>query len=252
MPSFDQFKEVFITVSTRYFIFAGIAWFIWYVLLRKKIQYKKIQKRFPINKDYRRELLYSLSTMCFFAIVPVLILFTPFRQYTQYYPKIHTHSMLYFWLAIPLMFIIHDTYFYWTHRLMHHPKLFKIIHLVHHKSNNPSPWTAYAFHPFEAIFEAGIILVLLMIMPLTKLHLLIFFLVMIAYNVYGHLGWELYPKNFSKHWLGKWVNTSVNHNQHHQYFKGNYGLYFLWWDRWMKTIRKDYETSFEEIKQRSV
>lgn len=42
-------------------------------------------------------------------------------------------------------------------------------------------------------------------------------------------------------------NTSVNHNQYHQYFKGNYGLYFLVWDRLMGTIRNDNEQLFEEI-----
>jgi sterol desaturase/sphingolipid hydroxylase (fatty acid hydroxylase superfamily) len=70
---------------------------------------------------------------------------------------------------------------------------------------------------------------------------------MIVYNVYGHLGYELYPKGFNKHWLGRWINTSVNHNQHHQYFTGNYGLYFTFWDRIMGTIRKDYDQRFEEV-----
>ncbi len=74
---------------------------------------------------------------------------------------------------------------------------------------------------------------------------------MLMYNVYGHLGYELYPKGFNKNRIGKWINTSVNHNQHHQYFKGNYGLYFLWWDRWMKTIRKDYDDKFEAVKSSS-
>jgi sterol desaturase/sphingolipid hydroxylase (fatty acid hydroxylase superfamily) len=73
---------------------------------------------------------------------------------------------------------------------------------------------------------------------------------MIIYNVYGHLGYEIYPKWFSRHPLGKWINTSVNHNQHHQYFKGNYGLYFLFWDRLMGTIRKDYEDQFEAVGSR--
>ncbi|MEI7983754.1 MAG: sterol desaturase, partial [Bacteroidota bacterium] len=26
------------------------------------------------------------------------------------------------------------------HRLIHHPLLFKRVHLVHHQSTNPSPW----------------------------------------------------------------------------------------------------------------
>jgi sterol desaturase/sphingolipid hydroxylase (fatty acid hydroxylase superfamily) len=42
----------------------------------------------------------------------------------------------------------------------------------------------------------------------------------------------------------------VNHNLHHQYFKGNYGLYFLFWDRMMGTIRNDYDERFEEVKSR--
>lgn len=61
----------------------------------------------------------------------------------------------------------------------------------------------------------------------------------------------MYPKNFSRHWLGRWINTSISHNQHHQYFKDNYGLYTLIWDRLFGTIRKDYEEKFEEVKGRS-
>jgi len=64
----------------------------------------------------------------------------------------------------------------------------------------------------------------------------------------SHLGYELYPTGFSKSRSGRWINTSVNHNFHHQFFKGNYGLYFLWWDRWMGTLRPDYDQRFDEIK----
>lgn len=238
-------------ISMRYFVFAGIVWLIWYVLLRKKIAFKKIQLRFPENKDYQREIFYSLITMIIFALVPSFILGTSFREHTLFYSNIHQYSMWWFYLAFPLMLIIHDTYFYWMHRFMHHPKLFKIFHLLHHKSVNPSPWAAYAFYPTEALIEAGIFVMFIFIMPLTFLHFFIFFLFMIIYNVYGHLGWELYPQGFSKHWLGKWINTSVNHNQHHQFFKGNYGLYFLWWDRWMGTIREDYDSKFDEVKKRT-
>ena len=245
-----DFKEAFTHVAVRYFIFAGIVWALWYVIFRKKILHKKIQPKFPSNKDYKREIFYSVITMFIFGLVPAVILGTSFRKYTQYYTDIHQHSLLCFWLAFPLTFLIHDAYFYWMHRLMHDPKLFKAVHVVHHKSTNPSPWAAYAFHPLEAVIEAGIFFVFVMIMPVMKIHLFVFFIVMIAYNVYGHLGWEIYPKGFSKSTIGRWINTSVNHNQHHQYFKGNYGLYFLWWDRWMKTIRDDYDARFEEVKSR--
>ena len=238
-------------VSTRYFYIAGIAFLIGYVLLSKWLVHKKIQQRFPRVKDYLREIGYSIITMLFFAFVPLLLIKDPsIEPHTTHYTKIEEHGWFYFYAAFPLMFIIHDTYFYWTHRLMHHPKVFKFFHLVHHQSTNPSPWAAYAFHPLEAIVEVGITAVFLFTIPIHSLHLPIFFLFSIIYNVYGHTGYEIYPKGFSKNWVGKWINTSVNHNLHHQYFKGNYGLYFLFWDRMMGTIRTDYDERFEEVKTR--
>jgi len=129
---------------------------------------------------------------------------------------------------------------------MHHPRLFRYFHLVHHQSTNPSPWAAYAFHPLEAIIEVGIFAVFIFTIPVHTTHIILFFLLSILYNVYGHLGWELYPKGFNTSFVGRWINTSVSHNQHHKYFKGNYGLYFLFWDRWMKTLRAEYDDAFEK------
>lgn len=244
------FKDVII-IGSRYLIIASIAFLIFYVLLRRMIQSKKIQQKFPAFKDYAREIIFSMLTIFIMAFIPALILGSPeMRSHTKFYTDINQQGMLWFVLAFPIMAIMHDTYFYWMHRLMHHPSVFKFVHLIHHKSTNPSPFAAYAFHPLEAIVEAGIFIVFVFTIPVHLFHLLFFFLFMIVYNVYGHLGWELYPKGFSKHWVGKWVNTSVNHNQHHQYFKGNYGLYFLFWDRMMGTIRKDYDERFDEVKGR--
>jgi sterol desaturase/sphingolipid hydroxylase (fatty acid hydroxylase superfamily) len=235
-------------IGSRYFMVAALFFFLFYVAIKNKVFYKKIQQRFPSLNDYAREIGYSVLTIIIFAFVPLFVLQYPsISRHTTYYMKIEQYGWLYFFLAFPLMLLIHDTYFYWLHRLMHHKKLFKIFHLVHHKSTNPSPWAAYAFHPLEAVVEAGIFVVFLFTLPIHKLHLLIFFFFMIVYNVYGHLGYELYPKGFNKHWLGKCINTSLNHNQHHKYFKGNYGLYFTFWDRAMGTIRKDYDQRFEEI-----
>jgi len=244
--------SIFTLVSLRYFVIAGLAFLIWYVILKKKVAFKKIQLRFPTLKDYQREILYSLMTIVIFTLVPWILLGNPeIKKHTTWYSNINEHSQLYFWLAFPLMLLMHDTYFYWMHRLMHHPGLFKVLHLVHHQSVNPSPWAAFAFHPLEAVIEIGILVVYLFTIPVMKVHLFFFFLFMMVYNVYGHLGWELYPKNFQRTWIGRWINTSINHNQHHQYFKGNYGLYFLFWDRLLGTIRTDYNEKYDEVKNRA-
>jgi sterol desaturase/sphingolipid hydroxylase (fatty acid hydroxylase superfamily) len=246
-----DFIDVFLKISIRYFILAGIAFFLLYVLLKNRIGFKKIQSRYPAPSDYQREILFSILTMLIFTSIVFALLKRPaIRQHTTFYTHISDHGWLYFWLAFPLMFFMHDAYFYFTHRLIHHKKLFKIFHLVHHKSTNPSPWAAYAFHPLEAFVEAGIFVIFLFTIPIHLLHIGLFFLFMIVYNIYGHTGWEMYPKGFNKHWLGRWVNTSVNHNQHHQYFKGNYGLYTLIWDRLFGTVRQDYDQKFEEVKNK--
>lgn len=251
MPLLNTWEQIAFVIALRYFILAGLAFLIWYILLKKKLSFKKIQLRFPDSKDYIREISFSVITIFIFSSVPYFLLRPPVRNYTLFYSEIATYGWLWFWLAFPVMLFLHDAYFYFTHRFMHHPVLFKWVHLIHHKSTNPSPWAAFAFHPLEALVEVGIVVVFIFCMPLCRYHLFFFFLLMMVYNVYGHLGWEIYPKGFSKSRIGKWINTSVNHNQHHQYFKGNYGLYFLWWDRWFNTIRSDYDSKFDEVKNRT-
>ncbi len=247
----SDYLKIFQHISIRYFMVAGIAFLFFYLLFSRFISYKKIQSKFPNSKDYIREIGYSFFTMALFAFVPFFIVKNPaVAVHTTLYKNISDHGWLYFFLAFPLMAIMHDTYFYWMHRLMHNKKLFKIFHVVHHQSTNPSPWAAYSFHPFEAVIEMGIYPIFLFTIPIHYLHFFIFFFFSIVYNVYGHLGYELYSKNFSSSKFGKWINTSVSHNQHHQYFKGNYGLYFTFWDRMMGTMREDYDQKFEEVTSR--
>ncbi len=226
-------------IASHYFFVAGMAFLMLYIVLQSKFVARKIQKNFPEKSDYMREIGYSVCTMLIFAAVPLFIVENPLIEpYTTYYRDVTEHGWLYFFLAFPLMFLIHDTYFYWTHRLMHKKSLFEFFHAIHHRSSNPSPWTAYSMHPWEALVQAGNFVVFLTVLPVHPLHLSIFFFLMIIYDVYGHLGYELYPKGFAKHWLGKWVNTSVGHNYHHRYFQGNYSFYFLFWDRLMGTLKK--------------
>ncbi len=246
-----QFARLLLNTAGKYFFIAVPVFAVFYILLRKKISFKKIQFKFPKNEDYAREMLFSAMSIIIFAVPPLIILFTPsIRIHTKFYLQISQHGWVYFILAFPLMLIMHDTYFYWAHRAMHSPRLFKWVHLVHHRSVNPSPLAAYAFHPLEAVVESLIFVIFLFTIPINPAHLQFFFGFSMLYNVYGHLGFELYPKGFNKHWFGKWMNTSVSHNQHHQYFKGNYGLYFTFWDRMMGTMRKDYDDSYTKLKER--
>lgn len=239
-------------ITLRYFIVAGVFFLIFYIFKKKKWSYKKIQQRFPVKKDYAREIGYSMLTIVIFIIVAMIVFVSPLRQYTQIYREFSDYGWGYFTLSFFMIILLHDTYFYWMHRMIHHPKLFKNVHRVHHLSYNPSPWAAFAFHPLEAILEAFIIIIVVFLFPVHRFAIIAFIFFMMIYNVYGHLGYELFPKNANKHRILKWFNTSINHNQHHQYARSNYGLYFRWWDEWMGTTDKEYDRTYNEVKNRTV
>ena len=154
------------TTTLRYFGIAGLVFLIFYVLLKKPMQYRRIQPLVQKWKNYRRDIGFSLLTVIIFATIGSLV-FVVFRPYTQLFRDPLQYGWGYFILSFPTMLLIHDAYFYWVHRIMHHPKLYKRIHHVHHLSTNPSPWTAYAFHPLEAILEAGIIPLIAFSLPVS-------------------------------------------------------------------------------------
>lgn len=86
-------------IGVRYFIVAGLAFVIFYLLLQGKLSYKKIQKKFPRNKDYAREIGYSILTICIFALVPLTILHVPeIKTHTFFYTDIHKYGWLYSFL----------------------------------------------------------------------------------------------------------------------------------------------------------
>ncbi len=240
----SSFPHTYYKIGIRYLLAAGIAFVLFYLLFKNRLPFKKIQSKFPKSSDYRRDLMYSLITVAIFTVIAHLS-FRTFKDFNLLFYDWEAKPMWYWVLTVIPIFVIHDFYFYWAHRAMHHPSLFKSVHKTHHLSTNPSPWTAYAFHPIEAVIETLIIPILVFTVPTHPLVIVLFMIFQIIYNVYGHLGYELFPRGFHKTKIGKYINTSVAHNQHHKKFHGNYGLYTLVWDRMFGTIRVDYDEDYE-------
>jgi lathosterol oxidase len=242
--------QLFSMSAVRYFVIAGVPFFIFYKLLAGWFNQSKIQNREAGWKDFAREILHSVQTTAVLAIIGYLILFTPFKKHTLVYSDINEYPLWWIPVSLAISLIIHDTYFYWMHRLLHHKKLFKYTHLVHHQSTNPSPWTSYSFHFLEAWTEGAVIFVIVWIIPMHPLTVLLFTVVGFMINVYGHLGYEVAPRWFRHTVLFEVLNTSVHHNLHHSKFKGNYGLYFRIWDRVMGTEHPDYVKDYDRIQQK--
>ena len=150
------------------------------------------------------------------------------------------------WDALPLWYMpasvliylfVHDTWFYWTHRAMHRPALFRRMHAVHHASSTPTAWTAMSFHPSEALTGAIVVPMLVFIVPIHIAMLGVVLALMTVMGVTNHMGWEIFPRRLVHSPVGNWIITASHHHRHHEHYRCNYGLYFRFWDRLCGTDR---------------
>lgn len=235
---------VAVILFARYLIFAGSA--LWFVSAnRQALRNRRIQPLTFTRAQLRREAAWSALSAGVFGLVGLSAhLINREFDFLASYASIETHGWFWFWCSIPVAILVHDFYFYWAHRFMHAPGVYGRVHKVHHLSTNPSPLSAFAFHPYEAVLEAlGFVLVLALV-PMHPVAFLIFSTFMIAFNVMGHLGYELLPRFLVHVPVLRLLNTATSHNQHHRTYRYNYGLYTLVWDRMFGTLHPRYMSSF--------
>lgn len=243
--------ESFIGNIIEYTLFIAPFFVIFWWLFKKKFQAIRIQETpRATTHHFQHDLKHTLVTLLIFAVMDVTLLHLQSKGYTFLYNNIEQYGWVYLVISFVVVLFLHDAFFYWTHRAMHHPKLYSFFHRVHHESTDPSPLTSGSFHPSEAVVENALQFILPFVMPLHFSVILAWQLFDIINNVLGHLGYELYPKGWVKMPILKYKTASTHHNMHHQLFNGNYALYFTWWDKWMGTEFKDYESRHEQIFER--
>ena len=234
--------------------YAGFAFpffLIFWIVGKKHFKQIRIQETERANlHHFKHDLGFSASTFLIFAIMDVCLLYLESKGYTFIYFDITDYGYLWLIVSFFIVLFIDDMFFYWSHRAMHHPRLYKFFHKVHHESTDPSPLTAFAFHPSEAVIEQLMHFILPFLLPLNFGVIVAWQIFSMLNNVLGHLGYEIYPKGWVKRPILKYKTASTHHNMHHQLFHGNYALYFTWWDKWMGTEFKDYETRHEQIFER--
>ncbi|WP_345951442.1 sterol desaturase family protein [Mucilaginibacter sp. PAMB04274] len=248
-PILEIFIKIFSISAVHYFVIAGLPFIVFYKFLTNWFANNKIQKREADIKDFKREILHSMQTTAVLVVIGYLALYTPLKNHTLIYTDLNAYPSWWITASLVISLVIHDTYFYWMHRLLHHKKLFKLAHLVHHQSTNPSPWSSYSFHFIEAWTEGAVLFIIIFLIPVHPLTVMLFTVIGFMINVYGHLGYEIAPKQLRNSFLFEVLNTSVHHNLHHSKFKGNYGLYFRVWDRLMGTEHPDYVKEYDRIQQ---
>ena len=231
--------------GARYLLGAGLVSLVLYVMCKGFSESRRIQRRRASWADIKREILFSAITVGVYATVALVIVRMEQAGILQVYMGWDEYGYLYAALSLPLVLVLHDAYFYWVHRMMHHPVLFERFHRLHHRSRTPTPWAAYAFAPGEAVLMSGFVPLLTLFIPIHGTVLFVFLAIMILRNAMGHSGVEFHPRGWVDGPLDVF-NTVTHHDLHHQRVRGNYGLYFTWWDRWMGTEFSDYKEQFRE------
>jgi len=239
------YPGIWVIDTARYLVIAGAVYLLVNIALKQVLAGRKIREATPDWRHKRREIITSLRTAAIFALVGgVGIAALAAAGFDVIYNAPDERGWGYFWFTVAALIVVHDAWFYWSHRLIHHPRLFRRVHRTHHKSNNPSPWAAYSFDMSEAVVNAVYLPLVLLIVPSSGVAIFIFINHMMIRNAMGHCGYELLPARTGGRPVFDWLTSVTHHDLHHAEAGWNYGLYFTWWDRLMGTEHPLYYKKF--------
>ncbi len=219
----------------------GSVIFLRYALV--SIAYKKVLEKMTHTQrnswlkkssQMRKEIKWSMLSSLVFTVLCAVCLFFYQMGWTRIYEKTDDYSLWYFYFSPFILLLAYETYYYWLHRWMHRPTIFRWIHKIHHDSLEPTVFTAFSFHPSEAFLQFLFFPFAIVFIPLHLYALATVFTILTFCAMVNHSGIEIYGKGMViKHLIG-----ASHHDLHHLEFKTNFGLNFTWWDKAMKTTSK--------------
>ena len=149
---------------------------------------------------------------------------------------------IFLFLLTPIWISFH---FYWIHRLLHWPPLYKLAHALHHRNINVGPWSGLSMHPLEHLLFFSSILIHFLV-PAHPLHILFHMQHQSLTAATSHTGFEnLLVKDSKTLALG-----TFHHQLHHRYFEVNYGNLQMPWDKWFGSFHDGTAEAHERMKHR--
>ncbi|MGB3651823.1 MAG: sterol desaturase family protein [Rivularia sp. (in: cyanobacteria)] len=228
-------------IISRYFVICGGAHLFFYSIFSNFFEKPNLSRKPPSWKVIKKDMELSLCSAVIFAFGAALVITAYDLGFTRLYISVDKYGFWYLGISFVALLILQDAYFYFMHRLFHHPLLFKKLHYGHHRSGEPTPWTSFAFDSSEAIIQALFFICIVFVLPLHYIPLITALMVMTIWAVFNHIGFELFPSSFYSNWLGKWFIGSKHHLIHHRKYRLHYGLYFTFWDKLLGTQDPNYE-----------
>jgi lathosterol oxidase len=222
-------------VGLTFFIAGGLHFYLYYLrgqenLLRYDTRDLSKGKRFFLGSQLKDNIFWTIiSGVTIWTLYEVLFMWSYANNFI-----IHIFwkdDMFLFCLVFFFMFTWMSIHFYFIHRLLHLPILYKLFHSVHHRNTNIGPWSGISMHPIEHIFYFSSVLIHFII-PSHPLHILFHLIVASQGAIIGHAGFDaiIFKKN------KKIALAHFYHQLHHRYFECNYGALEVPFDLWFGTF----------------
>jgi sterol desaturase/sphingolipid hydroxylase (fatty acid hydroxylase superfamily) len=145
-----------------------------------------------------------------------------------------------FLIAVALSMVFFDTWFYWGHRLLHTRLLYKRLHQWHHVATTPTVWSNNSDTFLDNMVLQSYWLFAPLFLPAPTAVFVVHKIYDQASGMIGHSGYEY---NASTARFPSPLLAVTHHDQHHRYFKYNYAVHFVIWDRLMHTLHPGYDRS---------
>jgi len=131
---------------------AGFFYLVFWKLLAEHLRHWRIQlDRRADSAQFKRELWHALFTGAVGAILSCVVTYLGTMGLTKIYFDLSTHHILVALATVPFVLLLDDFWFYWVHRMLHHPSIFKYVHAEHHRSLDVNPFTSMSFHWLEPL-----------------------------------------------------------------------------------------------------
>ncbi len=234
-----DFLDLFVIVAGSILVISSMT-AVFFEYMNARRPERKVQKN-RINQRKWKELAYAPGSMGVVALSFSGGLFCQWQGWALT-PLPMT------WWSVPLMLgasvVLYDAWFYWVHRLLHVSPMYR-FHAQHHTSVCPTIWTNHHETVVEAFLNQSFYTLIVFILPIA-------WPLLVAQKIYdqisgmlGHAGYEHFASPVAR---SPWpLASTVFHDQHHGYFRYNYGHTFSVWDRLMGTLHPRYDETVEDF-----
>jgi len=218
-------------------VFAGgIHWWL-YIRKNQLLDYKYYSRwpneksnKFLFNNQVKDNIFWSIISGCtIWSLYECLILWMYASERIQVISW--NENPLYLILCIFVMPFAGGVHFYFIHRFLHVPKIYKIAHAVHHRNVNTGPWTGISMHPLEHIPYFSFLLLWLLI-PVNPY-------IITLTGLFWGIGPAQSHAGFDKLVLFKNKTLELSdyfHHLHHKHFELNYGNIYAPLDNLFKSF----------------